>query len=654
MSTRHVLFFLFHLSILINLSRSEKALHASRNFRLDQRPSPLRPTLAKLLQMTAVSSFHHGELYVQERAGTRGVADELGAWLSPELHAHMGIDAFFGKLRVAWISSVSETSDGNGGIRKQVWVSPLFGNPGFLKAINPKLLSIDMSNAFPSEDILWDNLSDGSQHPVGFIALDFEIRRRYRTNGYVTGLAKGATSLDIQVVQAFPNCPKYIQNRVPLEETSNLSNVCSSQNHAGTQFQTDLVLNKGDMNVIAESDTFFFGTFFEATGADVNHRGGQPGFVRVLSEKELLWPDYRGNGMFQSFGNLAASNQAGVTFFDFSSGQVLQLTGQAEVIWDPSELDIPLEAAARRAVRFRIESVRRSVGPATNFRWKTVEYSPYNPVVLRSGNVKRTLESKDGNVFPIAVKLVKVIEESRSVKTFRFLSPVPLKFLPGQYATFEFEKVKGMKTNSSYINRTWTLSECSNSTEKDVTLEISVKRKTNGPISTWLHEHAQVGLEVKLLGIGGEMTPFKKKLQSKLLLISGGIGITPNMAILRGIGIYTSKNDNPDVVFMHQERDLRDVPFQEEIERRALASEGRTKVVMMITSHPVIGRETASRNFEIRQGRIDSESLKQYVADVDDRDVYLCGPDGFMRTISTALGGFGVLSERIVTEDFNF
>ena len=109
---------------------------------------------------------------------------------------------------------------------------------------------------------------------------------------------------------------------------------------------------------------------------DVSHRGGNPSFVRVLDASTLAWPDYRGNNMFQTLGNLELNPHAGLLFIDFETGSTLQLTGKCEVIWDAERAaEFP---GAQRVMEFRIEEVLETAS-ATGLRWRLLDYSPFNP-----------------------------------------------------------------------------------------------------------------------------------------------------------------------------------------------------------------------------------------------------------------------------------
>jgi predicted pyridoxine 5'-phosphate oxidase superfamily flavin-nucleotide-binding protein len=98
--------------------------------------------------------------------------------------------------------------------------------------------------------------------------------------------------------------------------------------------------------------------------------------VRVLGERTLRIPDYSGNNMFQTLGNIAADPRVGLLFVEFDTGTTLQLTGKALLLWDrPDFADLK---GAERAVEIQIEEIveTRGHGP---LGWRFREYSPFNP-----------------------------------------------------------------------------------------------------------------------------------------------------------------------------------------------------------------------------------------------------------------------------------
>jgi uncharacterized protein len=120
---------------------------------------------------------------------------------------------------------------------------------------------------------------------------------------------------------------------------------------------------------VARADTFFIASAHPERGADASHRGGRPGFVQVAPDgRSLRFPDYTGNRMFKTLGNLTVEPRAGLLFVDWESGATLQLTGRADVVWDDTE----------RRVEFAIDEVRERVR-AMPARWHLIEPSRLNP-----------------------------------------------------------------------------------------------------------------------------------------------------------------------------------------------------------------------------------------------------------------------------------
>ena len=171
----------------------------------------------------------------------------------------------------------------------------------------------------------------------------------------------------VYVEQVYGNCLKYIQMREP-EATGSSTSV-----EPGTARRAD-TLTDGQRRLISSSDTFFVASASPDGGADASHCGGLPGFVQFLDEETLAFPDYSGNNMFDTLGNIVANPKVGLLFVDFERGDTLQLSGEARVLWDPARA--AEFAGARRVVEFRVGEVVESAVP---LRWRFAAYSPFNP-----------------------------------------------------------------------------------------------------------------------------------------------------------------------------------------------------------------------------------------------------------------------------------
>jgi predicted pyridoxine 5'-phosphate oxidase superfamily flavin-nucleotide-binding protein len=298
------------------------------------------------------SSFHAGELAVQERAGVQSDASRLGKGIRSALQPAQ--QDFLRGQRLAVASSV----DVNG----WVWTSLLTGEPGFIQVVDEKMVQIDTTPT--AGDPLWTNLQE--KGPLGLLAINPAIQKRVRVNGIGERRPQGGLSLHVQ--QAFGNCPRYIQVRHPEVVTP-----IAPPFHEVRQGN---LLTKEQRDWIMRADTFFVASFHPESGADASHRGGNPGFVRVLGANSLVWPDYNGNGMFQTLGNITVNPHVGLLFIDFEQGRTLQLAGKARIIWDTER--VTEFVGAERVVEFHVEQVIEMTGVSV-LRWQLIEYSQYNP-----------------------------------------------------------------------------------------------------------------------------------------------------------------------------------------------------------------------------------------------------------------------------------
>jgi len=254
------------------------------------------------------SGFHEGELAVQRRAGVLDEAARLSGMLAPARLGD-GVARFLANRTFAAITA----RDAAG----MLWISPLVGPPGFLMVAAATVLEVGVR---PAEG---DPLRDlPAPQAVGLIVIEFALRRRLRLNGTLT--RAGRDGLRVEVREAFGNCPQYIHARI-LREAPVAARGASPVRHGVALTEEDIALIRG-------SDTFLIGTSHPDRGADASHRGGPPGFVRVENGR-LWWPDYPGNNMFNTLGNLDLDPTAALLFPDFATGRTLHLSGRAAPRW---------------------------------------------------------------------------------------------------------------------------------------------------------------------------------------------------------------------------------------------------------------------------------------------------------------------------------
>jgi len=270
---------------------------------------------------TATSPFHAGEQTIQHLAGARDRVERKGRAVirdyMPEQHRE-----FFAAL----MFMVVGMADQNG----HPWATTLSGPSGFMNSAEANLLTIKAW--LDPDDPLHSCIRDGA--PIGGLGIDFSTRRRNRINGRIENCVIGE-GFSIRVQQSFGNCPKYIQAR---NERPRLRSKPVPESRMASH------LGDSEASFVAEADTFFIASRSaqldqeeSSQGLDVSHRGGRAGFVRVVSSTELCFPDFSGNLLFNTLGNLEVDARAGLLFIDFRSGGMLHIIGRTKICWDVPE-----------------------------------------------------------------------------------------------------------------------------------------------------------------------------------------------------------------------------------------------------------------------------------------------------------------------------
>ena len=297
------------------------------------------------------SPYHEGEIALQERTGGRLRAEAGGRTIGD--HLPLAAQEFLQQLPFVVLGAADEQGE--------VWATHLVGEPGFARVDGNRTVVIDggVLPGDPLSDILrtvgW---------PVGIIGIESRSRRRVRLNGRIETL--DGDLFTISTSEVFANCPKYIQAR----------HFAQGASREPGELRRSRQLDDCQRGWIASADTFFIATVHTDRGADCSHRGGMPGFVQVHDDHRVSFPDYIGNFMFQTLGNLELDSRAGLVFADYESGTLVHLTGNARVDWtDERRADFE---GAERIVDFEVKSVieRPGVLPLAD---TFVDYSRFNP-----------------------------------------------------------------------------------------------------------------------------------------------------------------------------------------------------------------------------------------------------------------------------------
>lgn len=296
------------------------------------------------------SLYHRGELEMQKKAGSSNLAAGLARTVLPGI-AHKFI-AFIEAQPLLLVAAADP--------QRKTWASVICGKPGFIQVSDEQTLRID---ELPGEEDPLSNVLT-EERDVGLLLIEFASARRLRINGKAR---RHERALQVKTRQVYANCPRYIQAREwELLEKS----------RQAPEAEWKSGLNPELRQWIEGADTFFIASHHPESGADLSHRGGFPGFVQVIDERSLVWPEYNGNGMFNTLGNIVENPRVGLLFIDFDSGRTLQLTGTATIVWE--EERVAAIPGAERLVAFKLDQALVS-SHAGRLRWRFMNYSPDNP-----------------------------------------------------------------------------------------------------------------------------------------------------------------------------------------------------------------------------------------------------------------------------------
>ncbi len=233
------------------------------------------------------------------------------------------------------------------------------------------------------------------------------------------------------------------------------------------------------------------------------------------------------------------------------------------------------------------------------------------------------------------LRVGRIFQETPDVKTFRLMNPLggvlPFSYLPGQFLTVT------VVTDGKPVRRTYTIA--SSPTRSDYA-EITVKHEEGGEVSGFLHTRVQEGDLLEFSGPSGSFI-FTGRECKCILLIGGGVGLTPLMSVLRYL---TDRSWPGDIYLLYSIHSPQDFIFRDELEY--LQHRHPNLHVVVAVSHP------EGADWKGPTGRITKELIVQSVPDLASRYVHICGPVPMMEAIKKILAELGVPRERIKTEAF--
>jgi ferredoxin-NADP reductase/predicted pyridoxine 5'-phosphate oxidase superfamily flavin-nucleotide-binding protein len=566
------------------------------------------------------SPFHDGEVALQK---TVGVAERMEAFGRRVIRDHMPDQHrdFYRQLPFIVLGSVDPAGD--------TWVTLLTGRPGFMTSPDPKLLNF--ASRFDPQDPATASLADGAA--VGLLGIELHTRRRNRMNGTLQQQTDHGFSVAVE--HAFGNCPQYIQLR-------DFTFVREPDDVAGVPAAQALDMDNPQVRaIISAADTFFVSSYVDdAAGrhVDASHRGGKPGFVRINADGSLTIPDFAGNLHFNTFGNFMLNPKAGLVFPDFATGDMLHLTGDAELVLQSDEI-AAFQGAERLWVFRPRKVVLRPQALPLRFAMRADGWSPNS---LMTGDWSKAADRIAAQQLRNSwrpFRITRVVDESSVIRSFQ-LEPADGKGIVAHEAG-QHLPIRVRPDAAEPVLRTYTLSTA----PSDGYYRISVKRQ--GLVSNHLHDDLAVGdmIEARAPAGGFVIDPLEAR---PAVLLAAGVGITPMLAMLRTI-VFEGRRKRrirPTFLFIAA-RTLAERAFDREIAKLAERASGAVRVIRLLedTTDAVPGIDFDA------EGRINAELFRQTLP-FDAYDFYMCGPPLFMQGLYDQLSEIGVADARIHAEAF--
>ena len=235
------------------------------------------------------------------------------------------------------------------------------------------------------------------------------------------------------------------------------------------------------------------------------------------------------------------------------------------------------------------------------------------------------------------------------VFVFRRMDGAPLAFRSGQYINIDFP-VHG--SDAEPVSRSYSISSAPT---EPWTFSITIKRDPKGLVSTWAHESLRVGAVLEMLGPVGAFHLADYDRRARYLLLAAGAGITPLMSMVRTIH---SLPGQADVVLLYHGSAPDRFAFAEELDFLARA-DFRIEVIYTLGDRAQGDRALADESAGAgsvwvgKTGRLSTALLEEVVPDANGRQVFACGPEGYLNTATQCLREVGVDDTSVFMEFFS-
>ncbi|HEY1558092.1 MAG TPA: 2Fe-2S iron-sulfur cluster-binding protein [Kofleriaceae bacterium] len=234
------------------------------------------------------------------------------------------------------------------------------------------------------------------------------------------------------------------------------------------------------------------------------------------------------------------------------------------------------------------------------------------------------------------LKIARIFDETPDIKTFRFVAadggPLPFQHVAGQYLNLK------LTIDGRRVNRSYTIA--SSPTRANAYCEISVKRAANGYGSKHLHDTWREGALVQVAAPAGKFF-FAGHEAERVVLIAGGIGITPMMSVIRSL---TDRGWQGEMDLVYSVKKLADFAFRDEL-AYLQARHANLHVKVTLTNDP-------EARWDGARGQITPALIRDFVPGLARGPIMLCGPDPMMTAMRAVLVGMGIADAEIHQEAF--
>ena len=326
------------------------------------------------------------------------------------------------------------------------------------------------------------------------------------------------------------NCPKYLNKKTLVARAP-----------TPNPHPNPLPLPQEAVDLVSRADCFFLTASASGAYLSTNYRGGPPGFVRIANNNpsgtRLVYPEYSGNRLYQTLGNLQATPFAGIVIPDLHTGDALYATATAEILVGSDT--VALIPRSNLAIAFTLREAH-FVRSSLAVRAEDGEFSPYNPPVRplsseRTPTAGSTISSAQGSVIKATLGDRKVL--TPSIVRLTFSTDEPIRWKRGQHVALDLSQELGLgyshmrdddpRSLNDDLIRTFTVSSAP-PPDRQTTNQFEVTIREVGSATKFLsHCSLRTGVSLGVLGFGGE---FSIDSTTSVGFVAGGVGITPLLA----------------------------------------------------------------------------------------------------------------------------